>query len=131
MQNQPHKGSRPITVTFAVVLLSMSTVLAIIRMAVGAHLDNPLTYAVLGVVLGVSALMIWLIFRGRNWARWVFIILFALGLLLSPRSIQKLQTHSSFDVFFYCVQLLLQLAAAVALCLRPSREWFGGNNNAA
>jgi len=105
--------------------------MGVIKMAVGAQLNNPLTYLVIAVILGVSALMIWLIFRGKNWARWVFIFLFALGLLLSPRSIQRLQTQSSFDVLVYCVQLLLQLVAVVALCLRPARQWFRGGTNAA
>jgi hypothetical protein len=131
MDNPTHQSLRPVTVTIAVVLLSVSAPIGVIKVAVGAHLDNPLTYVVLAVILGVSALMIWLIFRGKNWARWVFIVLFALGLLLLPRSIQRLQTHSNFDVVVYCVQLLLQLVAAVALCLRPARQWFGGGTNAA
>jgi RsiW-degrading membrane proteinase PrsW (M82 family) len=131
MDNSTRQSSRPVAVTIAVVLLSVTAATGIIKMAVGAHLDNPLTYVVLAVILGVLSLMIWLIFRGKNWARWVFIVLFALGLVLSPRSIQRLQAHSTFDVVFYCIQMLLQLGAAVALCLRPARQWFGGGTNAA
>src|SRR3954471_7460068 len=102
-----HQSSRPPAVTVAVVLLSVSLAIAIIKMAVGARLDNPLTYVLLLIILGVSALMIRFISRGKNWARWVFIVLFALGLSLSPRSIQRLQNHSGFDVVFYCAQALL------------------------
>jgi hypothetical protein len=130
MENPTNQSSRPAAVIVAVVMLSLSALIATIKIAVGAHLDKPLTYVVLAVILGIPALMIWLIYRGKNWARWVFIVMFALGLLFLPSSIQTLQTHSSFDLAIYCVQLLLQLVAAVALCLRPARLWFGGGANA-
>jgi hypothetical protein len=130
MDTPTRQNLRPAAVTVAVVLLSVSAALGIINVAVRTRLANPLNYVGIAVILGISALMIWLIFRGKNWARWVFLVVFALGLLLSPSSIQRLQTHSSVDVVVYCAQLLLQLAAAIALCLRPARLWFGGGTNA-
>jgi hypothetical protein len=123
--------SRPGAVTVAVVLLCISVVAGLIKAFGRAKLDNPFTYVLLAVIVGVQALIIWLIFRGKNWARWVFIVVFALGLLVSPWSIQRLLTHSRLDLVLYCIQLTLQLGAAVALCLGPARQWFGGGAPAA
>ena len=131
MGDLKNQSLRPAAVTFAVALLSVSTAIGIVKVAASAHLDNPLTYIVLAGLLAVSALMIWLIFSGKNWGRWTFIVLFGVGLLLSPRSLHRLRSHSNFDVLFYLVQLVLQLAAAIALCLPPVTRWFQRSINKA
>lgn len=124
--SQAHPNSRPLAVTFAVGLLSLSTAIAIIDMAVTAPWNDPLpTCLMFAFIGGVAALFIWFIFQGKNWARWVFLVVFALGLLLSPLSVQRLQGHPAADVVIYWVQLILQLIAATALVLRPARQWFG------
>jgi hypothetical protein len=102
MDIQTNRASRPSQVTVAITLLTISSVLGSIKMGIGAHLDNPLTYVVLAVVLALMFLLIWLIYRGKNWARWMFMVVFVLGLLVSPRSLQRLIAHSTFGAVFFC-----------------------------
>src|SRR5512132_2185665 len=71
MNTSAPERSRPITVQIAVAILAVSVGIGMVKLTLGAHLDNPLTYLLLAAVLGVSTTMVWLIFRGRNWARWV------------------------------------------------------------
>jgi hypothetical protein len=130
MDKSIHQSSRPAGVTVAVVLLFISTAIGLIKAAGRAKWDNPFTYLVLAIIFGTSAFIIWLIFRGKNWARLVLIVVFALSLLALPWSIQRLQTRSTLDVVLYSIQLVLQSAAVVALCLRPAKQWFVGSTPA-
>jgi len=123
-----NQNSRPITVKVAVIFLLVSIGVLFVKIAIGAHWDNPLTYVVVALIASVPLLFVWFIFRGKNWARWIFLILFAIGLLLSLPSIR--QPHSTLNLAFFWTQSVLQLVAAIALILRPSNEWFRGHTNA-
>ncbi len=132
MKDTVHRSSRPIAVTLAVALLAVSGVSSVAGIvAPGVNLGNPLSYVVLGIMVGVPTLLIWLIFKGKNWARWVFLVLYAAGLLFSPLSFQRWRAYSHWAATFYCLEMLLLLASAVALCLRPARRWFRGGTDEA
>jgi hypothetical protein len=124
MNTPPVLNPRPEQVKYAAILLATSTGLAIVNLAFRAHSDNPLTYVVLAAIASVPLLFAWLIFRGKNWARWVFVVLTVLNLLFIPSSIRRLHASSAFQVWFYCFQTLLQVIIAVLLCLPSSNEWF-------
>ncbi len=122
-----HQSSRPPAVTFAAILLAVSLAIGFaIVVAAGVNWANPSSYVVLAVMAGVPALLIWLIFRGKNWARWLFLAQFALSLLLSPRCFGRLETYSGLYAISFCLLLVLELTAAVALCLPRTGQWFGG-----
>ncbi len=132
MERTLHQNSRPPAVTFAVILLAVSLAIGwAIIVAAGVNWANPMSYVVLAVMVGVPALLIWFIFQGKNWARWFFLAQLALSLLLSPCCFRRLETYSDLYVISFCLLLVLELAAAVALCLPRTRQWFGGGKNAA
>jgi hypothetical protein len=54
MSTSAPERSRPITVQIAVVILAVSVGIGMVKLTLGAHLDNPLTYLLLVAVLGVS-----------------------------------------------------------------------------
>jgi hypothetical protein len=117
-------------VTFAVALLAVSAESRVAGIvAPGVNWDDPLSYVVLTIMAGVPALLIGLIFHGRNWARWAFLVLCAVGRLLSPRSCLTFNGYSSGAAAGYCLERSVLLAAAVALCSRPARQWFGGGTD--
>ena len=124
-----NQNSRPITVKVASTCLLASVGLVVVKIVLGAHWENPLTYVAIPVVLSVPLLFVWFIFRGKNWARWIFLVLFALGLLLSIRDIQ--QPHSTVTLAFFFAQSVVQLVAAIALILPASNKWFKGDSRVA
>ena len=74
MNATTHRRSRPVAVTVAVILLAVSVTIGFTRVLVGAHVDKPAVYIVLALVVAVPYLIVWFIFCGKNWARWVLIL---------------------------------------------------------
>jgi hypothetical protein len=133
MQHNVHQSSRPPAVTFAVILLGISLAIWLAMVvSAGVNWAHPLSYVLLAVMAGAPALLFWLIFQGKNWARWLFLAQFAVCLLLSPPFFRRLETtYSNFYVFSFGLLLVLELAAAVAFCLPQTRRWFGRGTNSA
>ena len=129
MNATTHRRSRPVAVTVAVIVLTVSVTIGFTRVLVGAHVDKPAVYIVLALVVAVPYLIIWFIFCGKNWARWVFLLVFGLAMCALAVSIQPLLTQPPLDIALYCVRVFLCLIAASNLLLRPSVEWFRGNKN--
>lgn len=84
--------------------------------------------AKIGIVVGflfiaVYGLFVWFAWRGRNWARIVLWVLAGLGIVSGLAGLavgSPLPFLSALGVF----QLLLLIAAAVLLALKPSHEWY-------
>jgi hypothetical protein len=127
MNSTTHRQPRPVLVTLAVILLVIGTTVrfGFTFVNLGGNLSgNPLVYCIFAIIVSIPYLIIFFIFRGMNWARWTFLIVFGLALLALPRSLANLSDHSALDIVVYGVQVLLALIAAVALLSRPSVEWF-------
>jgi hypothetical protein len=84
--------------------------------------------AKIGIVVGflfiaVYGLFVWFAWKGRNWARIVLWVLAGLGIASGLAGLavgSPLPFLSALGVF----QLLLLIAAAVLLALKPSNEWY-------
>ena len=79
------------------------------------------------VVLALSALLIWKISQGRNWARVTFLILFITGFIIAavslPLTIRSGQLNLA-DEISVAVQILIQIYAAFLLAANPGKSWF-------
>ena len=116
-------------VTFAVILLTLGMTVRFIRVFSGAHVDKPAVYLVLAVIVGVPYLIIWFIFLGKNWARWVFLVVFGMALCSLSVRVQQLLSLPVQEILVYSAQVLLCLIAAGALLSSTSVEWFRGKKN--
>ena len=125
-----NQNSRPVTVKIAVIFLLISIGIAIVQIAPRAHWSNPLAYVAFTLIIGLPLLFVWFIFQRKNWARWVFLIMFGLSTLLSFRSFHLLNGHPILTLLFF-THTTLQLVAAIALLLQPSNNWYRGNVHAA
>lgn len=114
-------------VTFAVILLVLGLTVRFIHVLSGAHIEKPLVYVVLGVVAAVPYLIIWFIFLGKNWARWLFLVVFGLALCSLSVRFQELLSLPAEEIGAYCAQLFLYTTAACALLSTTSGEWFRRN----
>jgi hypothetical protein len=126
-----NQNPRPVTVRVAVIFLLISMAIVIITIAGRTHWSDPRAYVGFMLIVGVPLLFVWLIYQGKNWARWVFLVMFALGLLFSLRSFHLPKAHTTVTLVLFCIHSVLQLVAAIALLLRPSNDWFRGHTNAA
>jgi hypothetical protein len=77
--------------------------------------------------LGVMALFVWLIARRRqNWARWIFAIVFALGLVpYFWQWTEMIQTSLAVCILSIS-QVLMQCVALYFVFSGNAREWFKG-----
>jgi len=89
----------------------------------GAEIGAQIGIAVGFLFIAVYGLFVWFAWQGRNWARVVLWVLAGLGILsglsglLVGSPLPFLQALGGFEV-------LLLLAAIVALAMKPSSEWF-------
>lgn len=130
--------AKPETVKTAIKLLYIGLALGIIE----AFLKFPMTREIastqeaqalggLGFALTIQfitfvslALIIWLISKRKNWARWIFSILAILGIPMMIDSILSDLNNAPIYAIISIIQTLIQLAAIILLFLKPSREWF-------
>lgn len=129
MSANPQHRSRPLIVTFSVILLTIGMTVRFMHVFSGAHVDKPIVYLFLAVLVGVPYLIIWFIFLGKNWARWVFLIVFGMALCSLSFRVQQLLSLPAQEILAYSAQLLLCLIAAGALLSSTSVEWFRGKKN--
>ena len=120
---------RPVEVRRAALMLLASLGLGLFNVAVEPSLavgsDDGLTgWILFGSVFGTIALLTAFIFYGHNWARIVFLVLFAVGcipfLLLLPAVVSFSPIVGSVNI----LQQVLQFGALFFLFTKPGALWF-------
>jgi hypothetical protein len=105
--------------------------MGLVRLAMHGSVDHRQVISLAPYAWGL--LLAWVIFHGRNWSRWVCLVLIALAVLdlvSSPGEIRRLLARPMLDVAWFCFQSLLSPAAVALLFLPPSNEWFRQQRNA-
>lgn len=126
-------AARPSKANTAIILLYIAWVLGVLRAFLGApamsHLGSEgQAGAAVAIVVVIFAIMLFFIFmigKGRNWARITFLVLFIIGTLMMIVGLVSgapLGAAALMDV----VQVLIQLVALVMLFSGESNAWFQG-----
>lgn len=124
-------AARPFTVTFAVQLLAADTIFGL-ALDMSSYLFRthhyypnfhiPISfYLQTAYTNGIVALFIFLIYRGKNWARWVASCVIVLATIVAP----FMQVGHLPWVFYFNTSICL--TAVVALFQRSSNEWYKGS----
>lgn len=74
--------------------------------------------------MSFMAILFYLIGRRKNWARWVFVILFVLGTPLSVNPLIQSLKQFPISGALGLLQVVAQIVAGVLLFLAPARAWF-------
>lgn len=75
--------------------------------------------------LAVFVFFIWLIARkGKNWARYLFVGLFAIGLVGSYQSVQELLQNNGVAAVLSVSQIVIQAFCVYLLFTPDARPWF-------
>jgi hypothetical protein len=126
---------RPLAVTVALVLIAAALVVGAAasladlfasRTSEGEGLSSPWsTLAVSLIMYAISAGLLAALFYRRRWAWWVWLALFVLGLPGLWTGLRYGLDEGAFTAARYLLSSVTDVAAAVLLLLRPSRQWFG------
>jgi len=121
-------ASRPTHAKGAAALLMLYLALGFTRAMAHYPPTHPVQICVAAAFLAGMLLWIWLIYRGTNWARWLFLAWFAWNLFFAPW-----HAHWSLAEFHapFCVQTCLQFGALALLFLPGASRWFGRRVEAA
>lgn len=130
----PESNVMPAKVRRAVGVLWLSLLLGLVAALVGwrqVHHKNPVFSVVVQIlVFGFFALLIWKMSKGRNWARFTWLILFASGFVLDFLITLFSRTHrgvvfrSPFSTVVFVLQTAIQLYATFLLLSSQGRIWF-------
>lgn len=129
------KDKRPASVTTAVQLLYITIVISIVCgiLGIAATKDAPigsttLSPSIVAITL-IIAVIIGLFFiinisRGRNWARLIYLILFALSLINSAIHLKMFFNQSTLTGVATIANYVITLAAMILLYQKSSNQWF-------
>ena len=131
--NKEKKG-RPDKVSTAVTLLWVTIAIGI----VGSIMEFPSSLEVataqgfgLGFIifttfftLAILAFFIFMIGKGKNWARITFLVFFIIGIPLAGRSLFQSLLRNPVSGILGIVEIILEIIALVFLFQKPSSDWF-------
>ena len=127
-QNQENK-TRPDKVSTAVKLLYSTLVIGVVRLILEASTiaqTAPLGFIIfIGFfTLATSAFFMYMIGKGRNWARITFLVFVIIGIPLSILPLLQSFATSPISGILGIGQAVLQIIALVFLFQKPSSDWF-------
>lgn len=121
---------KPKKVVTAIKLLYLMIAIGVIRtvMTVLRHVDvrSPHSLIITKILIYAASLfLIYQISKGKNWARWLLLIIFAIAFPLSVMPTFDAITHNPVHALLGLLQLGLYIIAMVYLFQRSSSEWLG------
>jgi len=121
---------KPEKVVTAVKLLYLMIAIGVIRtvMTVLRHVDvrSPHSLIITKILIYAASLfLIYQISRGKNWARWLLLAIFAIAFPLSVLPTFDAISHNPVHALLGLLQLGLYIVAMVYLFHRSSMEWLG------
>lgn len=132
LMNATSQTSRPRVVTLAVVFLAVVFAAGLARKILEAQSYDLRFYVGFVVTFLLEAVTGWFIFRGKNWARWVLIGVFVLGVAFTfPEFIQQVQHYSVLQSGRYLIGVIGDLIILFALFHPSASRWFREDTHAA
>ena len=122
-------SGRPKAIGLAAVLLWAAFAVGLVRM--GGHLTQgvpfvpaPVLYCMLAIVFALLATLVYLLFRGHDWARITCVSLIGIRTVVAmSRASSELGGSAAISLSLVAVELV----AAYLLLSRPSNAWFKGS----
>ena len=123
-------SERPAKIVAAVRMLYLLVAIGIVRtaMTVIRHADVRSPYFLVFtkfLVYAVTVFLIYQISKGKNWARWLLLVIATIALPLSILPTFDSISHNPVHTLLGFLQLGLYIVAVVFLFHRSSSDWFG------
>jgi hypothetical protein len=122
-------GTRPRQIQLAVTLLWVSFALTVPAFALAAARTpdaalHPASLVGTVALLGLSALLILRIGDGRNWARWLYLVLFGVAVAMQWLPMDETNPPGYFENAVMAAGWLLDAASLWLVFTRPGADWF-------
>lgn len=127
-------ASRPGAVKFACQLLWITLGLAVLSLLPGVRaplwapdlsaVDILINIVFALLMLLLEAWLIQLVYMRRNWARWLLLVLLALGWIQQLSSLSTSLEEGVAAFVLDTLSMLLEMAACYQLFISPGRRWF-------
>ena len=123
-------SERPLKVTHAVKIFYLIVGIGVIRavMTIIRHADVRSPYFLIYTKLIIYAGSLYVIYqlnKGRNWARWVLVVIFIISIPLVILPAFASFSHNPVDALLALIQAALYIIGLVFLFHRSSSSWFG------
>ena len=121
-------SEKPKKVITAIKLLYLIIAIGLLRtvMTVMRHADVRSPYSLIFtkvLIYAASVFLIYQISKGKNWARWALLLIFAIAFPLSVLPTLDAISHNPVHALLGLIQLGLYIGAMVYLFHRSSTEW--------
>ena len=123
-------SEKPEKVVTAIKLLYLMIAIGVFRtvMTVMRHADVRSPYSLIFtkvLIYAASVFLIYQISKGKNWARWLLLVIFAIAFPLSVLPTFDAISHNPVHALLGLLQLGLYIVAMVYLFQRSSTQWIG------
>ena len=123
-------SERPLKVTHAAKIFYLVVGLGIIRavMTIIRHADVRSPYFLIYTKLIIYAGSLYVIYqlsKGRNWARWILLVIFIIAIPLVILPAFESFSHNPVDTLLGFIQTALYIIGLVFIFHRSSSNWFG------
>ena len=123
-------SDRPAKIVFALRMFYLIVGLGIIRatMTVIRHADvrSPHSFIIMkSLIYATSLFLIYQMGKGRNWARWMLVVIFAISIPIAILPTFASTFHNPIHTILGFLQLALYLVALALLFHKSSSGWFG------
>ena len=124
-----NKTIRPEKVGTAVKLLYITLAIGVLRSIMEASMHAQIASPAFVMfitffVLCIMWLLIYMIGKGRNWARITFLVLFIIGIPFSVLPLSQSLAANPISGLLGIAQTVIQVVALVFLFQKPSADWF-------
>jgi hypothetical protein len=128
------RSEKPENIVLAVKMLYGVVGIGIVRaaMTVIRHADVRSPYFLILLKLLLYSISIYLIYeinKGKNWTRWVLLVILAFGIPLSILPAFDSISHSPVNAILIFLQLALYIAAMIFLFHKSASEWFASKKD--
>ena len=125
-QNQttrPHKVGTAVKLLY--ITLGIGVLRSIMEASMHAEMASPaFVMFITFFVLGILWLFIFMIGKGRNWARITLLVLFIIGIPFSVLPLMHSLAANPTSGLLGIAQTIIQIVALVFLFQKPSSDWF-------
>ncbi|MCE2451099.1 MAG: hypothetical protein J4F35_22915 [Candidatus Latescibacteria bacterium] len=125
-QNQstrPYKANTSVKLLY--ISLGIGVLRSIMESSTQAEVASPAFVMFIAFfVLGIMWFFIFMIGKGRNWARITFLVLFIIGTPFSVLPLMQSLAANPISGLLGIVQIIIQIVAIVFLFQKPSSDWF-------
>jgi hypothetical protein len=130
MESIISRGPRPTRVKVAVALWGAGALLNLTVGAAQTDWHDWVMHPTFAVLVTLSLLLLWFLYQGKNWARWLLVALVCYRLLMLMGHFHRMGGISGYDAASVALRLVLQVSAMFLLFSQSAASWFRGGNHA-